>query len=217
MAKLGASILTADLARLADEVKLVADHADFIHIDVMDGHFVPPLTIGPMVIAALRPHTDRPLHAHLQVEAPDALVDELWQAGAVGFHVEAVPDPVPVLRKARGTGMRVGIALAPPTPVEAILACLEDVDDVVVLAVEPGWAGQPFQPETLRKIEALRSEIDRRELDVELHVDGGVNHETAARCLQAGADVLVAATGIFGSDDPRRAACELKALVGEAT
>ena len=219
MAKLGASILTADLARLADEVKLVADHADFIHIDVMDGHFVPPLTIGPMVIAALRPHTDRPLHAHLQVEAPESLLDELGQAGAdaVGFHVEAVPDPVPILRKARGTGMRVGIALAPPTPVEAVFACLEDVDDVVVLAVEPGWAGQPFQPETLRKIEALRSEIDRRELDVELHVDGGVNHETAARCLQAGADVLVAATGIFGSGDPRRAACELKALVGEAT
>ena len=113
--------------------------------------------------------------------------------------------------------MRVGIALAPPTPVEAIFACLEDVDDVVVLAVDPGWAGQPFQPETLPKIEALRSEIDRRELDVELHVDGGVNHETAARCLQAGADVLVAATGIFGSDDPRRAASELKALVEEAT
>jgi ribulose-phosphate 3-epimerase len=219
VAKLGASILTADLARLADEVKLVGDHADFIHIDVMDGHFVPPLTIGPIVIAALRPHTDSPLHAHLQVEAPEALLDELGQAGAdaVAFHVEAVPDPVPVLRKARGTGMRVGISLAPATPVEAILAYLEDVDDVVVLAVEPGWAGQPFQLETLPKIEALRSEIDRRELDVELHVDGGVNHETAARCLQAGADVLVAATGIFGSDDPRRAACELRALVGEAT
>lgn len=219
MAKLGASILSADLARLADEVKLIGDHADLIHIDVMDGHFVPPLTIGPMVIAALRPHTDRPLHAHLQVEAPEALLDELAQAGAdaVGFHVEAVPDAVPVLRKARGTGMRVGIALAPATPVEATFACLEDVDDVVVLAVHPGWAGQPFQPETLPKIEALRSEIDRRGLDVELHVDGGVNRGTAARCLQAGADVLVAATGIFGSDDPRRAAGELKALVEEAT
>ena len=117
MAKLGASILSADLARLADEVKLVGDHADFIHIDVMDGHFVPPLTIGPIVIAALRPHTDSPLHAHLQVEAPEALLDELGQAGAdaVAFHVEAVPDPVPVLRKARGTGMRVGISLAPAT------------------------------------------------------------------------------------------------------
>ena len=219
MAKLGASILTADLARLADEVKLVGDHADLIHIDVMDGHFVPPLTIGPMVIAALRAHTDLPLHAHLQVEAPEALLDELEQAGtdAVGFHVEAVPDPIPVLRKTRGTGMRAGIALAPATPVEAIRACLEDVDDVVVLAVEPGWAGQPFQPETLRKVEALRSEIDRRVLDVELHVDGGVNHETATRCLQAGADVLVAATGIFGSDDPSGAASELKALVGEKT
>ncbi len=214
MAKLGVSILSADLARLADEVKLVGDHADLIHIDVMDGHFVPPLSIGPMVVGALRRHTDLPLHAHLQVEGPEGLFDELAQAGtdAVSFQLEAVPDPAPVLRKARGTGMRAGLALAPRTPIEAVLDALDDADAVVVLAVDPGWAGQPFRPEVITKIEALRSEIDRRDLDVEVHVDGGVNLETARRCLQAGADVLVAATGIFASDDPRRAARDLKAL-----
>jgi ribulose-phosphate 3-epimerase len=212
VAKLGASILSADLARLADEVKLVADHADLIHIDVMDGHFVPSISIGPMVVAALRPHTGLPLHAHLQVEEPERLLDELAQAGtdAVSFQLEAVPDPAPTLRKAHGNAMRAGLALAPRTPVEIVFDALEEIDDVVVLAVDPGWAGQRFRPEVLPKIEALRSEIDRRELDVELHVDGGVNLETAARCLRAGADVLVAATGIFAADDPSRAARELK-------
>jgi ribulose-phosphate 3-epimerase len=218
VAKLGASILSADLARLAEEVKLVGEHADLIHIDVMDGHFVPPLTIGPVVVAALRPHTDRPLHAHLQVEAPDGFLDELAGAGAdaVSFHLEAVSDPMPTQRKVRALGMRVGVALAPRTPAEAAFAFLEDADDVVVLAVEPGWAGQPFQPGALAKIEALRSEIDRRGLDVEVHVDGGVNLQTVARCLEAGADVLVAATAIFGAGDPARSALELKASA-EAT
>jgi ribulose-phosphate 3-epimerase len=218
VAKLGASILSADLARLAEEVKLVGEHADLIHIDVMDGHFVPPLTIGPMVVAALRPHTDRPLHAHLQVEAPDGFLDELAGAGtdAVSFHLEAVTDPAPTQRKVRGLGMRAGIALAPGTPAEAAFAALDDADDVIVLAVEPGWAGQPFQPEAVAKIEALRSEIDRRDLDVQVHVDGGVNLETASRCVQAGADVLVAATAIFGAGDAVRSARELKARA-EAT
>jgi len=218
VAKLGASILSADLARLAEEVKLVGEHADLIHIDVMDGHFVPPLTIGPVVVAALRPHTDRPLHAHLQVEAPDGFLDELAGAGAdaVTFHLEAVSDPMPTQRKVRALGMRVGVALAPRTPAEAAFAFLEDADDVVVLAVEPGWAGQPFQTAALAKIEALRSEIDRLGLDVEVHVDGGVNLQTVARCLHAGADVLVAATAIFGAGDPARSALELKASA-EAT
>lgn len=218
MAKLGASILSADLARLAEEVKLVREHADLIHIDIMDGHFVPPLTIGPVVVAALRPHTDLPLHAHLQVDSPDGFLDELAAAGAdaVSFHLEAVGDPAPRQRKVRGLGMRAGIALAPRTAAEAAFAFLEDADDVVVLAVEPGWAGQPFQQEAEAKIEALRSEIDRRGLDAEVHVDGGVNLQTAARCVQAGADVLVAATAIFGAGDPARSALELKAMA-EAT
>jgi ribulose-phosphate 3-epimerase len=215
---LAASILSADLAHLADEVKLLGGDADLIHIDVMDGHFVPPLTIGPAVIAALRPHSDLPLHAHLQVEGPDGLIDELADSGtdAVSFHVETVADPVPVHRKVRGAGMRTGAAIAPATPAEAVFPDLEELDHVVVLAVHPGFAGQPFQPEALAKIDALRCEIDRRELDVRVHVDGGVNLETAPSCVGAGADVLVAASAIFGSIDPARAARELRRAAGAA-
>lgn len=218
MALLAASILSADLARLADEVKLVGAHADLIHIDVMDGHFVPPLTIGPAVVAALRPHSDLPLHAHLQVEAPEGLIDDLAGAGtdAVSFHLETVAEPIPVHRKVRGAGMRTGAAIAPATPAEAVYPDLEEIDHVVVLAVHPGFAGQPFQREALAKVEALRSEIDRRRLDVWVHVDGGVNLETAPACVDAGADVLVAASAIFGSDDPARAARELRRAAAAA-
>ena len=215
---LAASILSADLARLADEVKLLGADADLIHIDVMDGHFVPPLTIGPAVVAALRPHTDLPLHAHLQVDAPEALIDELAAAGtdAVSFHLEAVSEPVPLHRKIRGAGMRTGEAIAPETPAEAILPDLDELDHVVVLAVHPGFAGQSFQPEALAKIQTLRAEIDRRGLDATVHVDGGVNPDTARSCVDAGADVLVAASAIFGSDDPVRAARELRRAAGAA-
>lgn len=218
MAKLAASILSADLAHLADQVKLVEPHADLIHIDVMDGHFVPPLTIGPMVVAALRPHTGLPLHAHLQVEDPGAMLEELAAAGtdAVSFHVEAVGDPVPIARRARDAGMRSGVALAPHTPPDAAIGSLEEVDHVIVLAVRPGWAGQSFRAEALASLRALRTEIDRRGLDVELHVDGGVDPRTAPACLDAGADVLVAASAIFGAEDPRNAASQLKALAGAA-
>jgi ribulose-phosphate 3-epimerase len=218
VALLAASILSADLARLADEVKLLGEDADLIHIDVMDGRFVPPLTIGPAVIAALRPHTVLPLHAHLQIEAPEGLIDDLAAAGtdAVSFHVEAVPEPVPLHRKVRGAGMRTGVAIAPETPAEALFADLDELDHVVVLAVHPGFAGQRFQPESLAKVQALRSEIDRRGLDVRVHVDGGVNLETASSCVDAGADVLVAASAIFGADDPAGAARELRRAAGVA-
>ncbi|HEX6230564.1 MAG TPA: ribulose-phosphate 3-epimerase [Actinomycetota bacterium] len=218
MGKLSASILAADFARLADEVRLLEPYADVIHVDVMDGHFVPPITIGPVVVASLRPHTGRTLHGHLMVDAPAALFDELAQAGmdVVSFHVEAVEDPAPVIEKARGAGMGVGVTVNPETPIEAAFPYLEDVDDVMVMSVHPGWAGQAFLPEALPKVEAVRAELERRGLSLDVEVDGGVKLDNAARCVDAGANVLVAASAIFRADDVAAAARELKSIVGPA-
>ena len=215
MGKLSASILSADFARLGDEVKLVEPHADVIHIDVMDAHFVPLLTIGPLVVASLRPRTRRTLHGHLMVEAPASLFDELAQAGmdVVSFHVEAVEDPAPVIEKARGAGMGVGLTVNPETPIETVYPHLDDVDDVMVMSVHPGWAGQAFIPEVLPKVEAVRAELDRRGSSADVEVDGGVKLDNARRCVEAGANVLVAASAIFRADDIAAAARELKSIV----
>ena len=218
MGKLSASILSADLAHLADQVKLVQEHADVIHVDVMDAHFVPPLTIGPIVVASLRPHTGLPLHGHLMVEAPEGMFDELAEAGmdVVSFHLEAVDDPAPVIAKARGAGLRVGLTVSPETAIERVYPHLEDVDDVMVMSVHPGWAGQAFLPEALPKLEAVRAELDRRGLAADLEVDGGVKIDNARRCVEAGANVLVAASAIFGAPDVAAAARDLKAIAEAA-
>ncbi|HEY7399827.1 MAG TPA: ribulose-phosphate 3-epimerase [Actinomycetota bacterium] len=211
MGKLAASILAADFARLGEQVKVAGEYADIIHIDVMDGHFVPPITLGPVVVASLRPVTERVLHGHLMVEAPDALFDELAEAGmdVVSFHVEAVEDPEPVIRKARGAGLRVGLTINPETPVDRVVSSLEDLDDVMVMSVHPGWSGQAFIPEALPKVAALREELDARGLDADLEIDGGVSLDNARRCVDAGASVLVAASAIFHAPDIGAAAREL--------
>lgn len=218
MGKLSASILSADLAHLADQVKLVAASADVIHIDVMDGHFVPPLSLGPVVVASLRPHTDRVLHGHLMVDAPEGLFEELVDAGMeiVSFHVEAVDDPGPVIRKARDAGLGVGLTVSPETPIDAVFPHLEDVDDVMVMSVHPGWSGQAFIPEALPKLERVRAELSRRGLTCDVEVDGGVKKDNARRCIEAGANVLVVASGIFQQPDVAAAAAELKAIVEAA-
>lgn len=214
MGKLSASILSADFACLGTQVKLVAPYADIIHIDVMDAHFVPPITIGPVVVASLRPATDRVLHGHLMVEAPEGLFDELADAGMdlVSFHVEAVDDPAPVIRKARGAGMGVGMAVNPETPAERVFPYLDELDDVMVMSVNPGWAGQPFISEVLPKIESVRNEVDRRGSNADVEVDGGVKLENARRCVDAGASVLVAASAIFAADDIAEAARRLSVI-----
>ncbi len=216
---LSASILSADFAHLADQVKLIEPYAEAIHIDIMDAHFVPPLTIGPVVVASLRPVTERVLHGHLMVEAPEGLFDDLAQAGLdiVSFHHEAVADPAPVIAKARGAGMRVGMTINMETPVDAIFPYLDDLDDVMLMSIRPGWSGQELNRDVYPRLEAVRSEVDRRGLPTAVEIDGGVKVENAQRAIDAGATVLVAASGIFQAPDPAAAARELAAIArGEA-
>lgn len=215
MGKLAASILSADFAHLADQVKLVEGHADLIHIDVMDAHFVPPLSIGPVVVESLRPVTGLPLHCHLMIEHPEGLFEDFVAAGTdmVTCHVEALEDPAPVIRKAREAGMRAGLAVNPDTPVETVFPHLENLANVIVMSVRPGWAGQAFIPEVLPKVEKVRGEIDRLGLPTDVEVDGGIDLETGARCMDAGATVLAVASSIFKARDPAEAAEALAAVV----
>ena len=214
MGSVAASVLSADLAHLADQIKLVEPYAEAIHIDVMDAHFVPPLTVGPVVVESLRPVTGLMLHCHLMVEHPESLLDDFAGAGAdmVSAHVEAVEEPADILRKARDKGMRSGLAVAPDTPIERVLPHLEELDSVIVMSVRPGWAGQLFRPEVLPKIERVRSEVDRLGLSVGIEVDGGINVETGRRCVDAGATVLAAASSIYRAPDPVDAIRELAAV-----
>ena len=217
--RLAASILSADLARLADQVKLVERHAEVIHIDIMDGHFVPPIALGTVVVDALRPCTERILHGHLMVDAPEQFFEELAEAGldVVSFHHEAVGDPEPAIAKARAAGLKVGITLNMETPVEAVYPVLDQVDDVMLMSIRPGWSGQTLNPDVYPRLEAMRTEIDRRALPVDLEIDGGVKRENAQAAVDAGAMVLIAASGIFQASDPTAAASALASIArGEA-
>ncbi len=214
MGSLAASILSADLAQLAAQVKLVEGHADIIHIDIMDGHFVPPIALGTVVVASLRPYTDRTLHGHLMVDAPEAFFDELAEAGldVVSFHHEAVSDPEPVIAKARAAGMRVGATIKLETPVEDVFGYLDQVDDVMLMSIEPGWSHQRLNPAVYPRLETVRKEADRRGVPVDVEIDGGVKIDNARRAMDAGATVLVSASGIFQAPDPAEAAAELAAI-----
>lgn len=216
--KLAASILAADLAHLADEVKVVEDHAEVIHVDIMDGHFVPPISLGTVVVASLRPVTRRTLHGHLMVDAPESYFEELAEAGldVASFHLEAVPEPGPAVAKARAAGLRVGLAINLETPVADVLDHLDDVDDVMLMSIRPGWSGQTLNPDVYPRLEAVRAEIDRRGVPVDLEIDGGVKVDNARRAVDAGATVLIAASGIYGAPDKARAAAELAAIAKEA-
>jgi ribulose-phosphate 3-epimerase len=219
MGKLAASILAADLAHLGDQVKLVEPHAEVIHVDIMDGHFVPPIALGAVIVKSLRPITERTLHGHLMVDAPQDHFDELREAGldVVSFHVEAVPEPGPAIRKARGAGLGVGLTLNLETPIDAVLPHLDEIDDLMLMSIRPGWSFQTLNPEVYPRLEAARTEIDRWNPGVELEIDGGVKIENAARAVAAGATVLVAASGVFAEPDPADAARALADIAaGEA-
>lgn len=213
--KLAPSILSADFARLADEVARVAPAADLLHVDVMDGHFVPVITIGPAVVASLRPTTDLFLDCHLMVDNPGVHLDDFAKAGADRciVHVE-LGDPRPLFDRMRALGLGVGLVLNPPTPVEEVLPFLDEIDLLLVMSVNPGWGGQAFIPEVLDKVRAARAEIDARGLAVEIEIDGGIKEANAAQAVAAGCDILVAGSAVFHASDPTAAAAAIRAAAG---
>ena len=211
--RIAPSILSADFGHLADEVSRVEDAgADWIHIDVMDGRFVPNLTIGAPVVRSLRPVTDLPLDCHLMVVDPDHLVDAFADAGAnyLTVHVEATTHLQRTLSAIRARGMKAGVSLNPHTPESSISYVMDDVDLVLVMSVNPGYGGQSFLPSVLPKIARLREMIDATGRDIALQVDGGIQPGTASRVCKAGADVLVAGSSIFTRDDYAKAIAALR-------
>jgi ribulose-phosphate 3-epimerase len=198
------SILSADFGRLAEEVRAVtAAGADWIHVDVMDGRFVPPITIGPLVVAAIRRATRLPLDVHLMIETPEKQIEEFMRAGADGVtvHVEAATDVVATLAAIRAAGARPGLALNPPTPLEDVRPFADRIDLLLVMSVNPGWGGQPFVEGSMEKLAAarrLRGETGARFV---IEVDGGIKPHNAGAAAAAGADVLVAGSAIFESPD----------------
>jgi len=208
------SILAADFARLGEEARAVeAAGADWLHVDVMDGHFVPNITIGPDVVKALRAHVHIPMDVHLMISPVDPYLEAFREAGADGMtiHPEAGPHLDRSLKRIRELGARAGVAFNPSTPPDTIEWLLEDVDLVLVMSINPGFGGQTFMPSQLAKIARLRSMIEASGRDIVLEVDGGVTHETAGRCLEAGADALVAGTAVFRGG-PDAYAANIRAL-----
>ena len=198
--KLAPSILSADFARLGEQVREATDAgADYIHVDVMDGQFVPNLTIGPLVVAAIRPHTTLPLDVHLMVVEPERLVADFVSAGAdkVTVHQEAAAGLRQVVHRIKELGANAGVAISPDTPASAIEDVLEDVDLVLVMTVNPGYGGQPFIESVLPKVRQVRGMIDGRRLATELEVDGGIKPDNVGTLVEAGADVIVAGSAVF--------------------
>lgn len=204
MIKIAPSILSADFSQLGDEIKKVeAAGADMIHIDVMDGHFVPNLTFGPPVIAALRKVTQLPFDVHLMVKNPQDLIDPFVKAGAdiITLHAETSPHLHRLIQNVKELGVKVAVALNPSTPLSTIEEILDELDMILIMSVNPGFGGQKFISSALNKIERLRTLLNERDLAADIQVDGGINEGTAAQVVAAGANILVAGSAIYGSAD----------------
>ena len=212
MAKIAPSVLSADFAALGEAVNDVAPEADMLHVDVMDGHFVPNLTIGPPVVKSLRQHTDLYLDCHLMMTNPGDYLEAFRKAGADGcsVHVE-IGGTGELIAQMRSLGLDTGLAVNPDTPYEAFEPFLDDLDLLLLMTVFPGFGGQKFIADVMPKVERTRQELDRRGLKTALQVDGGIDVDTAPVASKAGATVFVAGNAIFGADDPKAAAARLRA------
>ena len=218
VAQLAPSILSADFSRLAEQMQAVQQAGvTILHVDVMDGHFVPNLTLGPPVVRSLRKATSLTLDAHLMIENADGFVDEFASAGAdmISVHVEACPHLHRTVTAIKSKGLKAGVVLNPATPLSTLDDILPEADYVLLMSVNPGWGGQKFIPHVKDKIQTLRRLVVARGLSTLIEVDGGVTAENIAGLAAAGADILVAGSAVFGEPDPRRAAAELIALIGK--
>jgi ribulose-phosphate 3-epimerase len=213
MIKIAPSILSADFSRLADEITDVEKGgADYIHVDVMDGHFVPNITIGPLIVEAIRPVTRLPLDVHLMIENPDQYIPAFAKAGAdiLSVHVEACPHLHRTIHHIKSLGVKAGVVINPATPVESIVHILDDVDLVLLMTVNPGFGGQKFIHSVVPKIQQVADLVRERGLKTEIEVDGGINEETARLCVNAGANVLVAGSAIYQAKDRQQAIAAIR-------
>lgn len=213
MIKIAPSILSADFANLGKDILDVDQGgADYIHIDVMDGHFVPNITIGPLIVEAVRPITKLPLDVHLMIENPDAYIADFAKAGAdiISVHVEACRHLHRTIQHIKSQGVKAGVVINPATPVESIIPILNDVDLVLLMTVNPGFGGQAFIHGVLPKIKQVASLVSERGLSIDIEVDGGVNPETAKLCVEAGANVLVAGSAIYNNEDRKQAISSIR-------